>query len=346
MAESRDGSQSLLQSLAELNIKVNNRPRLPHFRGGLASSGDHAAYDVWRFDLECILQEQHSDSDVSDAIRQSLKGEAAKVAMRLGPHASTADLIKKFDSIYGTIEEKETTLYHFYSARQHENESVAAWSCRLEDILNKSVQKGEIKHSQTNSMLRNMLWTGLKKELKDISGYKFDKIDDFDELRLALRQLENDLQSDTSSKAHIFSAASISTKEDKTQQELDSLKAMMANLTKEFRDFKRTHVSAVQTTDTEAGSFHQTNLNPTPNYRGYGWGSRFTRGKIYGSSQNRYQQHRTQTKPPVGPQCFSCGGIGHLSYDCANNQNYRPHSRSRGTRRPLNGARPMRRGHP
>ena len=132
------------------SIHVNNRPRLPQFHGDLAPSKDHVSYDVWKYTLECILKEKHPESDISDAIRQSLRGEAAKVAMRLGPKASNDELIKKFDSIYATIEEKETTLFHFYSARQGENESVAAWSCRLEDILNKAIQKGEIKHTQSN----------------------------------------------------------------------------------------------------------------------------------------------------------------------------------------------------
>ncbi|CAG2185167.1 unnamed protein product [Mytilus edulis] len=41
-------------------------------------------------------------------------------------------------------------------------------------------------------MLHSMLWTGLKTELKDISGHKFDTIKDFDELRVVLRQIETD----------------------------------------------------------------------------------------------------------------------------------------------------------
>ena len=39
-----------------------------------------------------------------------------------------------------------------------------------------------------------MFWTGLKKELKDVSGHKFDGISTLDELRVAIRQIERDLQ--------------------------------------------------------------------------------------------------------------------------------------------------------
>lgn len=41
-------------------------------------------------------------------------------------------------------------------------------------------------------MLRNMFWQGLKPVLKDISGYKFEKIKDFDKLRVEIRKLEQD----------------------------------------------------------------------------------------------------------------------------------------------------------
>jgi hypothetical protein len=43
-----------------------------------------------------------------------------------------------------------------------------------------------------NSMLHAMLWKGLRQELKNISGHKHDMIKDFNQLRVALRQLEKD----------------------------------------------------------------------------------------------------------------------------------------------------------
>ncbi|KAL5013047.1 hypothetical protein ScPMuIL_011598 [Solemya velum] len=42
-------------------------------------------------------------------------------------------------------------------------------------------------------MLRVMFWTGLRQRLKDISGHKFDTIEDFDSLRVAIRQIEHSL---------------------------------------------------------------------------------------------------------------------------------------------------------
>ena len=66
-------------------------------------------------------------------------------------------------------------LAKFYSAKQEENEAVATWSCRLEDILSIVVEWNLVDSSSVNEMLRNMFWQGLKPVLKDISGYKFEK---------------------------------------------------------------------------------------------------------------------------------------------------------------------------
>lgn len=59
--------------------------------------------------------------------------------MRLGPNATVNKIMYKLDSIYGTVEEKETLMANFYSARQQETEDISAWVCRLEDLLSKAL---------------------------------------------------------------------------------------------------------------------------------------------------------------------------------------------------------------
>ena len=71
-------------------------------------------------------------------LERYLKGKANHVIMHLGPGASVSTIIRKLDSIYGTMDEKEDILSAFYSARQKEDEASAHWSCRLEDILRKA----------------------------------------------------------------------------------------------------------------------------------------------------------------------------------------------------------------
>ena len=68
--------------------------------------------------------------------------------MDLGPGASISIIIRKLDSIYGTMNEKGDIFSEFYSARQKEDEACARWSCRLEDIPSNAVLKGLVLSTQ------------------------------------------------------------------------------------------------------------------------------------------------------------------------------------------------------
>jgi hypothetical protein len=54
------------------------------------------------------------------------------------------------------------------------------------------IQTQEIEFSEKDSMLHNMLWIGLQPSQKKITGYLFDSIQSFDELRVTLRRVEQE----------------------------------------------------------------------------------------------------------------------------------------------------------
>jgi hypothetical protein len=132
--------------------------------------------------------------------------------------------------VYGTVEVKEFILATFYSARQQETEDVSVWACRLKDILASAVPLKQIQAKDVESMLRAMLWTGLKPSLKAVSGHKFDTIQQFDELRIALRRLEqdhaNNACAETSSTSKPKATAKMATPVDQFQE----LKCMMQSI--------------------------------------------------------------------------------------------------------------------
>jgi hypothetical protein len=76
------------------------------------------------------------------------------------------------------------------------DENVATWSCRLEEILGKAILIGKVKKAESDDMLHDKLWKGLKPELKHQCQYERENFKSFDELRIALRKLERDFQSD------------------------------------------------------------------------------------------------------------------------------------------------------
>ena len=112
-------------------------PKLPNFSG---DKKDETSYDLWRYEVECLMRYNVKYSTVLQSFRRSLRGNAARVLMRLGTEASIDDILQRIDGVYGTVEDNENLLSQFYSASQKENEDVLEWSCRLEDLLNKVIR--------------------------------------------------------------------------------------------------------------------------------------------------------------------------------------------------------------
>jgi hypothetical protein len=58
-------------------------------------------------------------------------------------------------------------MYYWLNIRSDEN--VATWSCRLEEILGKAILIGKVKKAESDDMLYDKQWKGLKPELKHSS---------------------------------------------------------------------------------------------------------------------------------------------------------------------------------
>ena len=166
-------------------------------------------HDLWRYEVRSLMSNKLYEPDSIDyAVRRSLKGEAGRVVMHLGPTASIPEILYKLDSIYGDVEKKVDLLGDFFNARQREDENVTSWSCRLEDMIGKAVTRGLIHKEEVNEMLHSVLFRGLRTSLKALSGHKFDAIQDFNTLRIALRQIEKNHELRQSfSKTHTAKAA-------------------------------------------------------------------------------------------------------------------------------------------
>lgn len=167
-------------------------PRLSTFSGEAGSKTD-ASFDLWKYEVTCILEGKlHPEESIRQAIRRSLKGQAARVAMHLGPTADSTDILGKLDGVYGSVEVGQALLSEFYAARQRKNEEVVSWGSRLEDMMDTAQRQGLVPEGKANEMLRTQFWTNLNQRLKDSSRHKFDVVKDFDELRLELRSIERE----------------------------------------------------------------------------------------------------------------------------------------------------------
>ena len=189
--------------------------------------------------MKCLLVEkQHKPEILVQAIRKSLRGEACNLLRRLGIGATIPEILAKFESSYGAVDSKENVLAKFYSARQEENEDVSKWSCRLEDILSIAVEKKVVDLKNVNDMLRNMFWQGLKPSLKDISGYKYEQVTDFNKLRVELRKLEQEHNYPTS--GHEIKTSINPIIENKQEKsEMKEIKSMLLSLDSTVKELEK-----------------------------------------------------------------------------------------------------------
>ena len=160
---------------------VIQTPYVPKLSVFMGDGRKEDNYDLWHYEVECLIKAKYSEGVIAQAIRRSLKSEASKVIMQLGPEATASQMLHKMDNIFGNLERGENIMEEFYRTSQQKGEDSISWSCRLEEIFRRALMKGIVKADERNEKLRSRFWHGLNQWLKDITSYKYDTILDFDD---------------------------------------------------------------------------------------------------------------------------------------------------------------------
>jgi len=335
----------------------SQQPRLSIFFGDTDSvTKGEVTYDQWKYEVKSLMIERsYRAESIIQAIRRSVRGEASRILMRLGPGVKIDEILHKFDSVYGVVESLENLLAKFYSAKQKADEDVTTWSCRLEDIISRVVEKGIIGLGDTNDMLRSMFWTGLRQDLKDISGYKFDSINDFDKLRVELRKIEQDHVGKTEDKTKLGIAKSAMDRTD-YMNEIKELRGMIQSVASSVSDMgekinelsaSRSQKNPVQELKNEGQSVrpkyaqehrqrrdvpHQNE----PHVSSYSERQRQPRTRYDRQVDNRQNGGRQMSNniPTFhgntnyyddGPLCFRCRQHGHFQWECRTRLDHSKH---------------------
>ncbi|XP_069101525.1 uncharacterized protein [Argopecten irradians] len=299
---------------------ITQPPRLPFFSGDPTSKAE-IPYELWKYDVECLLRDASISREVVlRVIRSSLRGNAGMIAMRLGPQASINDLLTHLETNYGIAEDQEALLAKFFSAHQEEGEDVASWSCRLEDILMKVSRCEMLPREKRNQMLHSRVWKGLQSPLKERSATKYELIKDYNELKVELRRLESELKVEkamsSSTKTATTKMISGTTSE---ESRLDKLEGMVKQLTSEVK------------------SWNSTQRNPN-------------KYKYQPPQKNKTSEHESRGESKGDersePQCWRCGQYGHLQLGCKVRLDHQRRGQYPNRSRHLNGKAPMGRGRP
>lgn len=233
-------------------------PQLSQFSGE-GQKGD-CTFEVWRYDVNCLLRgHMYPEHAILEAIRKSLKGKARTVLLHLGELANINDIMTELEGLYGNVATSEKLKEQFYCARQEKNETVADYSLRLEQLLCNSNMN--LDYETKNEMLRNRLWSGLRdSELRNVSRFKFETVNNFNRLRKELRQIEQDLEVtklDTTKTIEVKEPQKatqfMTAVESKLLQQLEELTTQMRklntkvdNMDKEIQDLKKEKESSAQ----------------------------------------------------------------------------------------------------
>ena len=293
-------------------------PKLSNFSGDPTVKGE-VSFDQWKWEAECLIHDAlHSRDNIRQAMRKSLKGSAGGIAKRLGPDASIQEILSKLSTVYGTVESGEALLAEFYAATQDKKECVGAWSCRLEDLLDKAEEASQQpprSSKERDGMLRSRFWMGLQQNLKDSSRHKYDTIQNYDRLRVEIRQIEHehklretqtkDTKSTSQPQVRMSTAAAEDTaaEEDpmkKIEAMIQKLNHQVSNMQNEFKHFKQNE----QGKETKQGPSSEGNKgSPDTSSKG-------------GTSQEKGWQSQNSGNAREPLKCYKCGGLGHMRRDC------------------------------
>ncbi|MEW8547742.1 MAG: hypothetical protein AB2693_29895, partial [Candidatus Thiodiazotropha sp.] len=176
------------------------KPYITTFSGTDPVPKNESTFEEWKVETECLRRSpRYHEDTVNQSIRNSLKGQARKVLVTLGAQATNAQIIEKLESVFGNVASGESILQEFYTATQKPNESVALWGIRIEEILQKAIEKGHVNSQQKNGMLKNKFWRALyDKDLKNATRVHFEAIESFELLRRKVRAEEYEMAANKS----------------------------------------------------------------------------------------------------------------------------------------------------
>lgn len=87
------------------NFILNQPKKITWFSGTDLKSGD-TTYEIWRHEVNCMIKQKYDKDAMLNAVLRSLRGQAGMIAMQIDLDANIDHIIRKLDSIYGSVERK------------------------------------------------------------------------------------------------------------------------------------------------------------------------------------------------------------------------------------------------
>ncbi len=233
----RQLSQVSVQASAQAASKQTVHISIPSFSGDDAKG--EITYRQWKYDVRCLINDDHSQAAIRHAIRRSLRGTAAEILPNLGEQISIDNILDKFDVIFGNVLTSEQLYQQFYSSQQRHGESVATWGCRLEKLVNQLKEECNLDAIVAGNMLRTRFWMGLSGDgLRNSTRHHFDSGLSYANLFKWVKSAEHELsQSRDMASPPSQPRAKTAAQPLNTDGKIDSLTDQMSKLTTQMETF-------------------------------------------------------------------------------------------------------------
>ena len=193
-------------------------------------------------------------------------------------------------------------LKKFYSCDQLEDESVTFYSYRLEEIFDQAVQIKALKRSDV-LILKQVFHAGLRKDLKFMSVYQFDRIGSYDDLKKEVRKLESDM-SDGDNPEQKSKPCKAAVTSETTLKDMTEVKDLLKKLNEIIEKLEKEKEASQQ----QQQGFYSRGRGQRGRGRGY-----------RGRGRGNYQPQRPIAGQNFQPTCWSCNEKGHLQRNCPAN---------------------------
>ena len=316
--------------------------KLPCFYG---DDKGEVSWATFKFEVDALINDKMFNKEqILLGIRRAVKGDAGDIVRRLGTGVSVKEVMKKLNTTFGDIETRETIFRKLYSCTQGPTESVTKFASRLEELFAQAVELGALKRTQED-ILKDILFQGLRRELKQQAAYKYDTINDYDRFKIELRKLESEDKDVSASDKDVKKCkAAVDVGGKRGDSEMMEMRRLLDRLNEKIDKMEKDKEEDRKYSDGQqygvrfrgGGTYRGNNQHSVDRGRGrgqfgqgsgrghfgqgrgqFGQGSRgqfgqgSSRGQLgQGSGRGQYGQDT------YGPTCYNCGLEGHIARRC------------------------------
>ena len=279
------------------------------FSGAEPRPKNEGSFEDWKLEAESLIAaHRYSDLAITQAMRKSLRVPAKKVLLPLGPTATPMEILNRLQSVFGYVASCDAIIEEFYTSEQMPDESVADWGIRLEDILQKAIDKGHKIETSKNDTLRRKFWRSLySQELKNATKIHFETIKDFDELQIKVRIEEHEINARETKRSLETKKKTGKTavqhqpvfkENDEQMTMLKSMMEQMKIMNKEMQELKARETQPQHYESNYRGRGRQRGGQQQDDtyYRGRGRGRGSGRGKNWQQYDDRQTSEETETE--------------------------------------------------